>query len=330
MKFLQIGLGSMGKRRIRNLKSLGFNDIIGLDFREDRRKEVTEKYGITTVAELSEEILQERDIYIISTPPDKHNEYLWLAIEYRKPTFVEASVIKQGLEEIKDASDKNNVLIAPSCTLRFHPAIKTIKNIVKSDKYGKICNFIYHMGQYLPDWHPWESIKDFYVSKKETSASREMIPFELTWLTDIVGLPIEAFGFFGKTYEFGVDIDDTYAINLKFKNSFGVLLVDVVSRFATRSLTLNLENAQIRWDWSEKVVKLYDAIDKRWIYYNDPEGTAHAGYNVNIVEEMYVEEINSFIRAVKGEDKFPNTLEEDIKMLDILEKIEKTNRGIEL
>ncbi len=327
MKFLQIGLGSMGKRRIRNLKSLGYEDIIGFDFREDRRKEVTEKYGITTIAELSEEILQERDIYIISTPPDKHNEYLWLAIEYRKPTFVEASVIKQGLEEVKKASDEKNVLIAPSCTLRFHPAIKTIKEIVNSGKYGKICNFIYHMGQYLPDWHPWESIRDFYVSKRETSACREMIPFELTWLTDIVGLPTEVFGFLGKTYDFGVDIDDTYAVSLKFKNSFGVLLVDVVARFATRNFTLDLEKAQIKWDWAEKIVKVHDAIYKRWIYYKDPEGTAHAGYNVNIVEEMYIEELNAFIKAVRGEGRFPNSLDDDIRILDILEKIEKTNSG---
>ena len=29
--FLVIGLGSMGKRRIRNLKSLGYNNIIGFD-----------------------------------------------------------------------------------------------------------------------------------------------------------------------------------------------------------------------------------------------------------------------------------------------------------
>jgi len=39
MKFLIIGLGSMGKRRIRCLKIIGFNDIIGYDLRKDRREE---------------------------------------------------------------------------------------------------------------------------------------------------------------------------------------------------------------------------------------------------------------------------------------------------
>ena len=49
MNFLIIGLGSMGKRRVRNLQALGYRNIIGFDMREDRRKEAKEKYGIQTV-----------------------------------------------------------------------------------------------------------------------------------------------------------------------------------------------------------------------------------------------------------------------------------------
>ena len=39
MKFLQIGLGSMGKRRIRCLQALGETGIVAFDPREDRREE---------------------------------------------------------------------------------------------------------------------------------------------------------------------------------------------------------------------------------------------------------------------------------------------------
>ena len=43
MKFLVIGLGSMGKRRVRNLLANGEKSIFGFDLREDRRKETEEK-----------------------------------------------------------------------------------------------------------------------------------------------------------------------------------------------------------------------------------------------------------------------------------------------
>ncbi|MBI4650896.1 Gfo/Idh/MocA family oxidoreductase [Candidatus Desantisbacteria bacterium] len=327
MKVLQIGLGSMGKRRVRNCLALGAKDIIGFDFREDRRNEAKDKYGIKTTDKLTDELLSERDVYIISTPPNHHLEYIQTAVKNKKPAFVEASVLKQGLEAVSKEAKEKNVLIAPSCTFRFFPPIKTIKEIVQSKKYGKICNFVYHMGQYLPDWHPWEDIRDFYVSKKETSATREMIPFELTWILDITGIPQEVSAFYGKTFNLGVDIDDVYSVNLRYKDFLGTLIVDVVSRFATRSLTLNLEKAQIRWNWEDRIIKLYEADSKRWIHYFEPEGQAESGYNKNIVEEMYVQEINAFLDSVKNKKPFPNTLDEDIKILTILEKSEQTNKG---
>ena len=39
LKILVVGLGSMGKRRIRNLQHLNQNDVIGFDPRDDRCKE---------------------------------------------------------------------------------------------------------------------------------------------------------------------------------------------------------------------------------------------------------------------------------------------------
>ena len=46
---LIIGLGSMGKRRIRCLKALGINSIWGYDTREDRKREAKEKYQIQII-----------------------------------------------------------------------------------------------------------------------------------------------------------------------------------------------------------------------------------------------------------------------------------------
>jgi predicted dehydrogenase len=330
MKILQVGLGSMGKRRIRNLMSLGLKDIVGFDFREDRRQEAQEKYSVKVVDKIDDGILSDIDILIISTPPDRHLEYMRMAVSHKKSAFVEASVIKAGLAELAEEARENQVLIAPSCSFRFHPSIKTIRELVTGGAYGKVCNFIYHMGQYLPDWHPWEDIKDFYVSDRNTGACREMVPFELTWMVEVFGFPQEVFAFCGKTLDLGVDIDDTYSINLKFDHCFGNILVDVVARYANRDLIVNLETGSIFWNWNEKIVKLYDANLDRWIHYHEPLGKAHEGYNPNIIEEMYIKEMNAFIRAFQGEDKFPNTLKEDIRILEILEVLEKSNHGTKI
>ncbi|MFX0119029.1 MAG: Gfo/Idh/MocA family protein [Promethearchaeota archaeon] len=332
MKFLIIGLGSMGKRRIRNLKALGLesNQIFGYDIRKDRLIEAESKYGINIKESLDEEIWNSVDGVIISTPPDKHLEYLWYAARQKLPIFVEASVILEGLEEFRNFVQEKGILVAPSCTMRFHPSIRTIKKIVSSKKYGKVTSFYYISGQYLPDWHPWENIKDYYVSQKETGGCREIVPYELTWMVDVFGFPQEISGFYEKTSDLDTHIDDVYVINLKYKDFLGSLNVDVVARHATRFFVLNLQRGQLLWDWNTKQIRFYDADEKRWIVYHEPEGTSVEGYEKNIIEEMYINELQAFIRSITTGDPFPNTLEDDIKVLTLLTLIEKSKKGIKV
>ena len=327
MKFLIIGLGSMGKRRIRNLQSLKIKDIFGFDLDKERTKEVGKKYDIKTFNSFNNAIQENPDIFIISTPPNIHNKYIKLAIKHKKPAFVEASVMLKDLEKLNFIAKKEKVSIMPSCTFKFHPAIKKIKEITKDNKYGKITNFIYYLGQYLPDWHPYENIKNFYAGKKETGGAREMVCFELTWIIDILGFPKKVTGFHGKTLEMGVDIDDTYAFSLDFGDKYGSILIDVVSRYATKNLLLNMEKTQIIWRWDEDFIRMYNVSNKKWNKYYYKKGRAAKGYNKNIIEEMYIDEINSFINTIKGKDVFPNSLDEDIKILKLLKKIEKDGKS---
>lgn len=327
MTFLIIGLGSMGKRRIRCLKNLGYSNIIGFDLSEEKLKEAEKIYDINIINNLEDLNFNDLDAIIVSTPPDKHDQYLEFAINKKIPVFVEASVLLDNLQALDELAKKEDVLVAPSCTLKFHPSIKNIYKIVNSGKYGKLTNFSYHSGQYLKDWHPWEDVKNYYVSNKETGGCREIVPFELTWLVGIFGFPKNIKGYNGSTMNVGAEIDDTYVISLDFGNSYGNLTVDVVSRYATRSLIMNLEYGQILWRWDEKVVKLYDAHNDEWIIYDQPTGISMEGYNENIIEDMYIDEMKCFIDALFGKSKFPNSLEDDIKVLKLVYEVEGTDEN---
>jgi predicted dehydrogenase len=325
MNALVIGLGSMGKRRIRCLKALAINEIYGYDTRQDRLNEAVSKYGIIEVKSLSE-IYNKTDLLIISTPPDTHLDYIKQAIAFNKPCFVEAGVL---LEEVKEAKELNasDVFIAPSCTLKFHPVIKKIKEITQSGQLGKLTNFSYHSGQFLPDWHPWENVNEFYVSKKETGGCREIVPFELTWLTDCFGMPSAVKGYFGKTMDIGCNVDDTYAFLLKGDTYFGMVTVDVVSRTAVRQLLVNYEKGQLTWNWNDSFLNIYEVSTNAWTKFEQPAGQSEDGYNKNIIEEMYIEEIRAFVKGIKDPACYPNTVENDIKILDLLNKIEQNDGG---
>ena len=321
MKFVVVGLGSMGKRRIRCLKELGYSSIVGFDIREDRINEASNTLEIQAFNNL-DIIIEEfdPDAIIISVPPDKHHLYIEKAIKYKKHFFVEASVIDDGFEIISETLKKANFVGCPSATFCFHPAIKLIKNIVKDKKLGKISNFNYHSGQYLPDWHVYENVEDFYVSNPITGGAREIVPFELTWITDIFGLPQKIIGQNKKTIDIkGAEkIDDTYNILMEFKDHLGVMTVDVVSRYAIRNLVINGSLGQLNWDWNRGDVQVFQANHNKWTTFNYNSGSADSSYNKNLGEEMYIEELRSFIKSFDNIEYYPNNFEKDQQILNLL------------
>lgn len=326
MNFLVIGLGSMGKRRIRCLKALDYSNITGYDVRDDRINEVRDKYQINTVKKIDDFDFRNLNAIIVSTPPDIHTAFAKIAIDNNIPCFIEASVVLDEVLELKKYNN-NKIFIAPSCTLKFHPVIQEIKKIVDLKSYGKITNFSYHSGQYLPDWHPWEKVEDFYVCKRLTGGAREIVPFELTWLTDLVGFPIKANGVFNKTIDCHANIEDSYSLSLKYPDKVGNIIVDVASRFATRSLIINFELGQLRWNWEDDFYKIFDVKKNQWQIFKYKKTTSQIGYNANIIEDMYINEIRSFIDGIIDFQKFPNNIDNDLRILQVLNEIENSDGG---
>ena len=322
MKALVIGLGSMGRRRVRCLQQHGVDAIAGFDTRADRRERAAKEYGISVRDQLAAEDLRGFDVVVISTPPDQHHTAIEWSIAAGKPCFVEASVIRAPLPALDERARAKGVLVAPSCTLRFHSAIRDITQVVQSGRYGKVCNFSYHCGQYLPDWHPWEKVTDYYVSNPLTGGAREIVPFELTWMVDAFGWPQQVQGMKLRTTDVGAPIDDTYAALLRFDGFVGSLVVDVVARQAVRKLTLNFERASLSWDWDSGTVRIYEADAGRTVELHQPSSSAHAGYHQNIGEAMYVAEVGSFLAAAQGKGRFPHSLQDDIRVLSLLEAME--------
>lgn len=330
MKAVVIGLGSMGKRRIRCLNALGITRIAGVDTRQDRRDEVASRYGITPFAssiDMWEKFAP--DIAVISVPPKQHVASMQECIDRLIPFFVEASVVDEGLANIIAQVQKTRLVAAPSSTLHFHPAVMEMSRIVKGGHLGKISNVMLHSGQYLPDWHAYESVADFYVSDPATGGAREIVPFEMTWFTDLFGMPQRVAANFRKTIhiEGAEKIDDTYNGLLDYGTFLATITVDVVSRHATRRIVINGDKAQLAWSWDAPCIRVFDGGTGVWTDHSYQMESAEPGYNKNIGENMYVEEIRAFLDAVSGKYPFPNTLEADHQVLKLLYAMETSDKS---
>lgn len=329
MRAIVIGLGSMGKRRVRCLQALGVTEIVGVDPKRERREEVQSKYGVFSEAEAN--VAWSKfgpDIAVISLPPKLHVMAMADCVHRKVPFFVEASVVDSGLNDIISAVKSAGILAAPSTTLHFHPAIREIFQIVRSGRLGKLSNILLHSGQYLPDWHTYEKVSDYYVSDPETGGAREIVPFEMTWFTELFGFPKRVAAQYRKTIDIpGADcIDDTYNCLLDYGDFLANVVVDVVSRNATRRLMINGSAGQLIWSWDDPAIKVFDGDNGVWINVPYPIAEPEAGYNKNIGEKMYVDEMKSFLDAVCGKSTFPNSLEQDHKVLKLLYSLEQSDQ----
>ena len=327
MNILVVGLGSMGKRRIRNLLSLGHNSIAGFDPRDDRRKEASISYGIEAFDDIEKAFATFKPkALVISTGPKLHMFYAELALKQNMHCFIEASVVEgERIAELCMALENTNLVMVPSNTMRYYQGPIAIREVIRSGKIGKPLNLNYLTGQYLPDWHPWEKIEDFYVSKRETGGAREIVPFELTWINEIFGDPIPLACVKDKLTDMDADIDDTYHCILRYPDGMlANVTVEVISRpKAIREMNILGSIGRLVFSADENCVRYISVGDNDWTRIDLGSGTFEQNY-IN-PEEPYIAEMVDFLTAIQAGDRkiFPNTLERDVRVLELLNNLEK-------
>lgn len=326
MRFLVVGLGSMGKRRVRNLRALGHDEIAGFDPRQDRLDEAVAKYGIAPYADFAAALEGFRpDALVISTGPRWHMDYAEQAAARGLPCFIEASVVEaERILALHRRCLENGPLMAPSCTMRYFPGPRKVKELIRAGAIGKVLNFNYQTGQWLPDWHPWEDIRDFYVSDPQTGGCREIVPFELTWLNDVFGEAQPLACAKGKLSDMPAAIDDLYHCLLRYPgNVLASVTVEVLSRpVACRELRVIGSSGELVFSADENQVRYTNLDHPDWIRVDLGGGTVETGY-IN-PEEPYIAEMADFVAAAQSGEfsRFPNTLADDYAVLQTLYRLE--------
>ena len=165
MKFVVVGLGSMGRRRIRLLKQISDKyEIVGVDSKAERCQQTENEFSITTLNNLKDALEENKpDGVIISTSPLSHAAIVNEALRASCNVFTELNLVDDMYDEnISLAKEKGKVLFLSS-TFLYRDEIRFIKSHINETK--GLLNYNYHAGQYLPDWHPWESIHDYFVGR---------------------------------------------------------------------------------------------------------------------------------------------------------------------
>lgn len=322
MNAVVIGLGSMGRRRIRLLKDLlEVGTVVGVDLSLERREQTGGEFGVETFDSLSEAIAEcHPRLAFVCSSPDTHGQIVIDCLKCGLNVFTEINLISDWYEEAMALAKRQGVKIFLSSTFLYRKEIEYIANAIR----GERVNYIYHSGQYLPDWHPWEDYRNFFVSQKRTNACREILAIEFPWIVKTFGDIEDVHTMSDKLSSLDVAFNDNYIISIKHRNgNKGVFCQDVVSRVGLRHLEVFSENVHIFWRGTPGTLQAFDhkshKLDDITVY----ETVAHdANYSANIIENAYQDEIKAFVRYVQ-EDVAPTYgYAEDKAILDLIDEIE--------
>lgn len=323
MNILIIGLGSMGKRRLRLIQEMFPEDkCYGVDGREDRREEAGNLYKIE--CEASIERAAEKfsiDSAFVCTSPLSHNAIIKECLEHKWNVFTELNLVEDGYNENMALAKKNGVVLFLSSTFLYREEICYIREKVDENRKW---NYVYHIGQYLPDWHPWENYKDFFVGDKRTNGCRELLAIELPWITKTFGDVKSIHTIADKMTELNIDYNDNYMIQIEHSNgNKGVLIVDVVSPVAVRRLEVYAENKYLQWSGVPDSLLEYDNNSDQLKSVVLNEKAEHKeGYRAFVVENAYKNEIQEFMDVVVHGKEQIYGFKEDLKILKLINQME--------
>lgn len=322
MNVIVIGLGSMGKRRIRLMKAMRLPvDIIGIDNREDRLRTVAKEFNIRCYQSLEaaekEEIIE---CAFICTSPLAHAELIRICLDHGYHVFTEINLVSDQYKTNIEISEKKNLTLFLSSTPIYRDEMRKIIEITNACDSG--VSYVYHVGQYLPDWHPWEQYKEFFVGDSRTNGCREIFAIELPWLVKAFGNIKSIQSISKKLTSLDVPYNDTYLVQILHENgNTGVFAVDVVCRKPIRRLEVYNEDMYIEWEGTPKTLKQYSLITHNMESIECGTYRSEPGYSEFINETAYMNEIREFFEVIKGK-KPEYTMKMDEQILKLIDEIE--------
>jgi len=160
MKVVQIGVGGWGKNHSRVLSEIGVLSAI-CDTNSQLAEEFGKKYSVNFYDSFENLLEKEKfDAALVCTPTLTHSDITTRLIENKKHVFVEKPMtyLSEDGQNLVDLAKSNNVILTCGYIERFNPAVASVKNFLKSKKYGDLIRLEFYREHRMP-----QHIKDVGV-----------------------------------------------------------------------------------------------------------------------------------------------------------------------
>ena len=321
MKFLIAGLGSIGRRHMRNLIALDEKDIVLLRTRKTTLPE-EELAAFPQETDLQKALKKHKpDAVIVANPTAYHLDVAIPAAEAGCAILLEKPISHSmdRLNTLQIAVNKSGSKVLVGFQFRFHPGLIRAKQLIMNGEMGRVISAHVHFGEYLPAWHPWEDYRQGYAARADMGGGVVLTQcHSLDYLPWLVGKVESVWGFVAKLSDLEVDTDDTAKIALRFENgALGSLHLDYNQQPPAHHFEIIGTKGSLQWNLSDGATRIYRAEKKEWEVYPLP-----AGWERNV---MFMEQMRHFVAVVRGEAQPSCSLDEGIRVQRLAQAVHESN-----
>jgi len=229
-KFLIAGLGSIGRRHLRNLVASGETDLVLLRSNQSTMPD-DELAGYPVETDVRHALGRHHpDAVVVSNPTALHLDVAIPAAEAGCSILLEKPVSNslQRVDILQAAVARTKARILMGFQLRFHPSLARARELIQSGRLGRILSARVQFSEYLPAWHPWEDYRRGYAARADLGGGVLLTQcHSLDYLPWLVGRVSAVWGSLAKLSDLDLDVEDTAELGVRFENgSLGSLHLD--------------------------------------------------------------------------------------------------------
>lgn len=277
---LFVGLGGIGQRHLRNLRALRGSDVEVHAFRVRRESQVVNdtlqvvpgedlesKYDIAVHTELDAALAKKPDVVFVTNPSSLHVDITRRALEAGAHVLVEKPLSHSlaGVADLVQQSEQRKLVGYVAYQLRFHPGFVRAQAILQEGLLGRPLFAEAVVGEYLPNFHPYEDYRRMYASRRDLGGGVTLSQIhEIDFLIALLGRPERVFSMGGKLSSLDVDVDDVSSSLLEFRGAEGRVMPvrlhqDFVQRPAERRFVLVGDAGKLEWSLSGRSLRRWSA-----------------------------------------------------------------------
>lgn len=311
MKILISGLGGIGQRHLRNLRTLlGAEAEIGaVDLRHhipvltdklqvEAGTNLEEKYNLHFYPNLELALAWKPDAIFVCNPTSLHVPTALQAAKAGCHLFIEKPLSHnlEQVEELVSLVEKCSLTAVIGYQMRFHPCLQRIQALVQEKKVGRILSVRVEIGEYLPGWHIYEDYRQMYASRQDLGGGVILSQIhEMDYLYWLFGLPQSVYALGGHLSRLEVDVEDTADILMNFAvdgHSVPISLhEDYLQRPPRRTCEVIGDQGKILVNLAALSLDVFDGEGKQ------VEAVSYAGFQRN---QMFLDELDHFLSMLQG------------------------------